>query len=383
MKSLNAAARSHLVMPARRPRWCVMWGNAVLQRVARHVTRSWQDYSHLFLVGDSAGWVIDWERRELTGTAHRIGVRVANARWLSCAQHQAVFYGSHFFLLDGAWLGLPHRIGTAYFHGRPGSGVAEFDHAYAKLCQHHDHLARLQVSHSEMRDVVLSSGIAPEKVFLIPIGVNLAYFRVQSPQSKRAARDRLGIPASAVVIGSFQKDGAGWGEGLQPKLIKGPDIFLAMIAALRPSIPELFVLLSGPARGYVKAGLESLGVPYHHVYVRNYPQIGELYQALDAYVVTSRQEGGPKAILEAMGSGIPLVTTRVGQAMDLVRHGENGWMVEVEDVGGLAHWTEQALSDRNKLAEVVQRGRQTAEANTYEAQTPRWRALMEGFVDLR
>ena len=36
-----------------------------------------------------------------------------------------------------------------------------------------------------------------------------------------------------------------------------------------------------------------------------------------------------------MAVGVPLVTTRVGQAADLVRHGENGWMVDAEDVDGL------------------------------------------------
>ena len=45
--------------------------------------------------------------------------------------------------------------------------------------------------------------------------------------------------------------GVGWGDGLEPKLIKGPDVLLQTVALLRQRIPELFVLLSGPARGYV------------------------------------------------------------------------------------------------------------------------------------
>ena len=42
-------------------------------------------------------------------------------------------------------------------------------------------------------------------------------------------------------------------------------------------------------------------------------------------------EGGPRAALEAMATGVPLVSTRVGQAADLVRHGENGWLADVDD----------------------------------------------------
>ena len=136
------------------------------------------------------------------------------------------------------------------------------------------------------------------------------------------------------MVGSFQKDGVGWGDGQEPKLIKGPDVFLEAMELLRIRVPELFVLLSGPARGYVKTGLDRLGVPFKHLYVDSYPEVGQLFQALDAYIVSSRQEGGPKAVLESMASGVPLVTTRVGQAMDLVHHDVNGWMVESEDYDG-------------------------------------------------
>ena len=42
-------------------------------------------------------------------------------------------------------------------------------------------------------------------------------------------KHNLGIPEDYTVIGSFQKDGKGWGEGLKPKLIKGPDILLKQL----------------------------------------------------------------------------------------------------------------------------------------------------------
>ena len=181
-------------------------------------------------------------------------------------------------------------------------------------------------------------------------------------------------------MGSFQKDGQGWGEGLEPKLIKGPDVFLQTIEILKSQIQDLFVLLSGPARGYVMKGLKNLGVDFKHFYLRDYPETGELFQALDLYLVTSRQEGGPKAVLESMSSGVPLVTTRVGQAMDLVIHGENGWMVESEDIEGLAHYAEQALFHQEDLKPVLEGARRTAEANSYDAQIPLWLEFMRDFV---
>jgi len=335
-------------------------------------------------VSDSSAWVLSREIREVAKIANQLGIHVAHRRWLKQVRNQTVFYTNRFKLLSDSWGQLPHRIAQAYFHGRPGTpDIPEFDQCYQKLCQHHDRIHRIQVSHSEMRDIVLSSGIAPEKVFLIPIGINLSYFRMQTPESRKKTRLKYGIPESAVVIGSFQKDGVGWDEGLEPKLIKGPDVFLKTIEILRPRIPELFVLLSGPARGYVKCGLERLGVPYRHYFLKHYPEVGELFQALDAYIVSSRQEGGPKAILESMASGVPLVTTRVGQAMDLVVHHQNGWMVDVEDAEGLAYWAAYAITHRSSLEHVLHQGRETAEANSYKSQMPLWRNFMKEFVEFR
>lgn len=354
----------------------------LVQTARRQVSRTWRPYSRLILVSDSPVWVLAEEMRELASLSRRLGIRVAAAGWLEAAARQSLFFASHFQLMRSKqWPGRDHRLGTAYFHGKPGTGTPLFDECYQRLCREHSRIERIQASHTEMRDLVLASGIAPEKVFLIPIAVNPSFFAMQTPESRRQARDQLGLPQSAALVGSFQKDGNGWGEGLEPKLVKGPDIFLQTLEILKEKIPELFVLLSGPARGYVKAGLDRLKVPYKHLYLKSYPEVGQLFQALDLYLVTSRQEGGPKAVLEAMASGVPLVTTRVGQAMDLVRPGENGWMVESEDVEGLAHWVEYVLGHPSGLSGVLAEGRLTAEANSYEAQLPLWRNFMRGFVD--
>ena len=349
-------------------------------RSRRMISSAWTPYSRLCLVGDSASWVLDWEMRELNLISKKLGVNVIDTSWQVFLENQSIFYSSQFVLNTIAERKKNNRIGLAYFHGRPGSGEPEFDRIYQQLCAKHELIDRIQVSHTEMRDIILASGIDPHKVFLIPIGINCSFFTPQTSEKKLFFRRKYGIPQTAVVIGSFQKDGNGWQEGMVPKLIKGPDVFIETVARIKKNIPELFVLLSGPARGYVKAGLERHAIPYRHVYLNEYPQVAELYQAIDLYLVTARQEGGPKAILESMASGVPLVTTRVGQAMDLVKHGENGWMVDVEDVNGLAFYSQQVLSDKIDLVPVLKAGRVTAQANSYEAQTELWRSLMTGFV---
>jgi glycosyltransferase involved in cell wall biosynthesis len=348
----------------------------------RGLSANWKRYSRLLLAGDNGGWSLDWDMRELRGLATQLGIRTISRLWEASTTPQALFLASQFFLADDNWLDTPHRIGFSYFHGLPKTGNRKFDAVYAGLVRNHHRLSRIQVSHSEMRDAILQTGIDPSKVHLIPIGINLSFFHYRDAELRNQQRARLGIPDGAFVIGSFQKDGNGWDEGFEPKLIKGPDIFLQTLETLKPSIPELFILLTGPARGYVKNGLERSGIPYKHLFLKDYPDVGRLFPALDLYLVTSRQEGGPKAVLESMASGVPLVTTRVGQAMDLVQHGQNGWIVPVENVDELAQWARHVYQSRGAgLDKVLQNGRITAEANSYLTQLPLWRNFMKGFVE--
>jgi glycosyltransferase involved in cell wall biosynthesis len=353
------------------------------RRLASTVTRRWPPRSRLFLVGEGRRWSIDHDLQELESIARRLRVAVAPRRLLNASEGQVAFYGSQFTLLREPWRPAPHALATAYLHGRPGTpGYPEFDHCFRVLSAHHHELARVQVSHGEMRDLVLSSGIDSGKVRLIPIGVDVAVFRPRSPQAKHAARAALGLPRDAFVVGSFHKDGVGFGDGAEPKWIKGPDVLLAALERLREDIPEVHVLLSGPARGYVRAGLERAGIPYRHRFVVRHEELAELYAALDVYVVPSRQEGGPKGVLEAMASGVPVVTTRVGQAAELVRDDVTGWTVEVGDAEALANGLAHVAAEPPELDAVVADAVETARANSYEAQLPLWREFFEGLVEL-
>jgi glycosyltransferase involved in cell wall biosynthesis len=261
--------------------------------------------------------------------------------------------------------------------------MPEFDACFETMRRRHEEIDRIQVTSSAMQELVLETGVDPAKVHRIPIGIDVEAFALRSPETRAAARHALGLPESAFVVGSFQKDGVGWGEGLEPKLIKGPDVLLAVAERLRERVPELTFLVTGPARGYVLAGLERLGVPYRHVVLPDVDAVPQAYEAIDVCLVTSRDEGGPRAVLEAMATGVPLVTTRVGQAADLVRHGENGWLVEVEDVDRLVQWTTHvAEAAQGELEPVLRAGRATAEATSYDALRPRWRELLTGFVAL-
>ena len=348
-------------------------------------TRNWSPHSRLFAGFDAAGWVLEYEARQLERIASALGARLGPPEWAGSVSGQSVFHLSQFdLLLDGDFERHGNRLGVSYFHGRPGTPeMPEFDACFATLRRRHVDIDRVQVTNRAMEELVCGTGVAPEKVHRIPIGIDTDALPIRSQAAIAGARRALGLPESAFVVGSFQKDGVGWGDGLEPKLIKGPDVLLAALEQLHVRIPELAVLLAGPARGYVKAGLERLGVAYRHLLLPDVDSVARLYEAIDVYLVTARDEGGPRAVLEAMATGVPLVSTRVGQATDLVDHGENGWLVDVEDVEGIVDWTAHVFgAPTQELERVRLEGRATAELNSYVALRPRWRELLDGFVEL-
>jgi glycosyltransferase involved in cell wall biosynthesis len=208
------------------------------------------------------------------------------------------------------------------------------------------------------RDKLIEFGIPKEKITVIPLGVSLNVFSVPTSQQKESVRSKLGISKGKVVIGSFQKDGDGWGRGLKPKLIKGPDIFCDVIEQLQKQY-DLFVLLTGPARGYVKGRLEKAGVPYLHHFLTSLDELAEYYKAIDLYIVASRQEGGPKSILESLASGVPLVTAKVGMAPDVITDGVNGFLTSVGDVGEIAKKASYIIENRDLRNEFRVNGLKT------------------------
>jgi glycosyltransferase involved in cell wall biosynthesis len=337
--------------------------------------------ARLYVVGDGGSWSVDEDAVHLAACARRLGYAVGRSRLAHLDRRQTVFLTSHFDALSRRWLRTSHRLGTAYLHGRPGTpGMPEFDEAYEALRREPRRLERIQVTHAEMHDLVLGAGVPSERVFRIPIGIDLEHFALGDDGARARSRRALGLPEAAFVAGSFQKDGVGWGEGLEPKLIKGPDVLVAALARLREWAPELVVLLTGPARGWVRRELERLSIPYRHVLARSRRELAAAYHALDVYLVAARQEGGPKAVLEAMATGVPLATTRVGQVPDLVEGGRNGLVVEPEDAEGLARAAAGVRDDPSLVAALRAGGRETAERYRYERLDELWAPLLEGFA---
>ncbi len=235
-----------------------------------------------------------------------------------------VHFGSQYMWLNwGKYMSSDNQFITSFFHGKPSDGEDVKIHINLFL-ESVERLEKVVTASSLIEQRLLKWGVPKNKLVRIPLGVNTSFFNLPTSNEINKIRNLLGIPPHSIVIGSFQKDGIGWKDGFIPKLIKGPDLFISTLKILASKGYPVFALLTGPARGYVKKELETYGIPYYHTYLSNHDDLKSLYHALDIYLITSREEGGPMGLLESIASGVPVVTTNVGMAMDVIEDGKNG-----------------------------------------------------------
>jgi glycosyltransferase involved in cell wall biosynthesis len=144
----------------------------------------------------------------------------------------------------------------------------------------------------------------------LPYWIDTTKFYPLSSAQRYSMRHRYQLPPDKLIIGSFQRDTEA--DNVTPKKEKGPDIFCDIIESLPRQ--NVHVLLSGTRRNYIENRLHQAGVSYTNVGKVPFAEMNVLYNCLDYYLVTSRFEGGPQAILECMTTRTRILSTSVGIA---------------------------------------------------------------------
>ena len=157
--------------------------------------------------------------------------------------------------------------------------------------------------------------ITDKEIFYIPFWVNGdIWFEIKD---KLALRNKYKIPKNSFVIGSFQRDTEG-SDLKSPKLIKGPDRLAKIINEMNTEYDNLTVLLTGKRRQFIISELEKMKIKYLYLEMVDFNTLNELYNCLDLYIVTSRIEGGPQAIVECGITRTPIISTDVGIASEIL-----------------------------------------------------------------
>jgi glycosyltransferase involved in cell wall biosynthesis len=194
-------------------------------------------------------------------------------------------------------------------------------------------------------DGVAASIASPVLVEVVTHGIDTGAMRPADDESRRAARATLGLDADAPVIGTVGNF----------TVKKDQATLLEAAARLTDEQPGLRVVLvgSGPLEDELRAHTRRLGIEDATVFAGSRDDVFALLPALDLFALSSRFEGLPIALLEAMACGVPPVVTRVGGIPEVVTDGHDGVLVDPGDAEALATALGKLLADpgrRNELA---------------------------------
>lgn len=316
----------------------------------------------LIIVVEKKSWVIESIGKSITENLKKLNLLKAEISKPFFFNYKIIHFGSIHCLFPNDKLiriKKSNKMVLTWFH------IAPTDKRLKIIPKLNDFIDILHTSNLITKNKLIELGFDKNKIIVIPLGVDLSQFKMYNETHKKNLRIRFGLPQNKIIIGSFQKDGIGWGEGLKPKIIKGPDIFCEVIKRIHKDF-DIHLLLTGPARGYVKQKLEENNIPFTHIYLEDYLEIVDCYNMLDLYLISSRVEGGPLALLEGMATGVPIVSTKVGMAPEIIKNGFNGYLTEIEDIELLYQYSKKIITNKELQQKIINNGLKTVKNYDWE-----------------
>ncbi|HWO21451.1 MAG TPA: glycosyltransferase [Kofleriaceae bacterium] len=278
----------------------------------------------------AAGAAIERVARPRPGVDPLLVVRLA--RWLRRHQVDLVHTHNRMALIYGAPAG--RLAGAAVVHTKHGKNprggtrlvagnlAGRLVHAFVAVSEETAAVAR------QRREV-------PERrLHVIPNGIELGRFH-PDPEARVRVRRELGIAAEAWVIGTVGRIAAEKNHAL---LLRAAAPLLVRPVARPGSDVRLVIAGDGPLLPAATELAGSLGIAAsaHLLGVRR--DVPAVLNALDVFAMSSDTEGLPLVVLEAMATGLPVVSTRAGGIPNVIDEGQTGFLVPVGD--------EQALRER-------------------------------------
>jgi glycosyltransferase involved in cell wall biosynthesis len=219
----------------------------------------------------------------------------------------------------------------------------------------------------DLRDRARSAGVPEDRCRLIENAIDERQFcRDRSVEEAKAA---LGLPAGRTIVGAVGRLSAE----------KGFDLLISAVDRLVGLGMDVGLVIAGEGdeRRRLESQIADLGRDDRFRLLGYRGDTRTIYQAMDVYVLSSLREGLPNSLLEAMALEVPVVATRIAGVPRLVRHWENGLLVEPGCVEELARAV-KLICEGSLGAELGPRGRRTiVEGYSFEGRMRRIRALYD------
>lgn len=202
--------------------------------------------------------------------------------------------------------------------------------------------AVIAVSHP-LGDTLRRAGVSSDRLHVVPN----AFMQIVEPLERSAARAGLHLPADDFVVG--------WVGRMVRE--KGLDVLLDAVAELTDLKLLVCAIGAGPERSKQERRARRLRLAERIRWGGLVPEAARYFKAFDVYALSSRTEGVPIALFEAMASGTPIVATQVGGVPHVVT-GEHALLVEPEQPASLADGIHSVHDDRPAAAARARLARQ-------------------------
>ncbi len=191
-------------------------------------------------------------------------------------------------------------------------------------------------------DQAVQLHLAPlERSEVIPNGIELTHQKPVKPRSE--IRQSLDTPENAIVliyVGRLEFQ-------------KGVDILLHALSDLAAEIPhEVWIIGDGSLRSELESLSKDLHLETRIHFLGQREDVPDLLAASDVFVLPSRYEGMPIALLEAMGSGLPCIVTDVGENGVIVRRANCGYVIPPGEVDRLSDKLRELMSSSELRMEM-------------------------------
>jgi len=189
---------------------------------------------------------------------------------------------------------------------------------------------------------LLEAGVDSARMRVVPNAVTAG----PGAATREEARKLLRLPDKPLI---------GWVGRISAE--KGPDVALEAFARLEDHDACLVFVGSGRDATQLQARAQALGVSDRIIWRGAVPDAARFFRAFDAFLLSSRTEGIPMVLLEAMAANVPIVATRVGGVPEVL-DSHSAFLVESEDVDGIAAALGTALGNPELSRAKSDRARQ-------------------------
>jgi glycosyltransferase involved in cell wall biosynthesis len=198
---------------------------------------------------------------------------------------------------------------------------------------------RIMILNDSMVEESIAAGFDRNLLLWMPNPVDIDQYRACGDKERQQLRAKLDIPVDATVaifVGRLAP------EKELPSLMAG-----FSIAAAKNASARLVLVGDGPMRQALEKQAEELGIPNRVAFagMKKPDEIRRWLQAADVFLLVSRREGLPVSLIEAMATSLPSVVTDLAANTQLVKHGEHGLHVKVNDTEGIGEALLRLLDD--------------------------------------